>query len=76
MYNRKESRRNRAKVRDELRATLSYQQRLDRLNDLFGAEDGAKKERARLKALISEASKEKTPKEAEDKKKAPENKAS
>ena len=67
---RKEFRQESAKVRAELRASISDQQQLDRLNNLFGVDAGAKKERARLAKLIAGAAKKKAspPKEPKGKK--------
>jgi len=68
---RKEFRQESAKVRAELRASLSDQQQIDRLNNLFGKDVGAKKERARLAKLIAGATEKKAsaPKKSKGKKK-------
>mgnify|MGYP007107072775 CR=1 FL=1 len=61
-----------AKERAAVRATLTGQQQLARLDSLFGAGVGAKKERARLTKTIADATKQKpsSPKKSKTKKKA------
>ena len=71
LLHRKTSRQKGAEERAAVRATLTDQQQLDRLNSLFGEGVGAKKERARLAKIIVDVAKKKTaaPKKSKDKKK-------
>jgi hypothetical protein len=71
LLNRRTSRQEGAKERAAVRAALTDQQQLDRLNSLFGEGLGAKKERARLAKIIVDAAKQKTsaPKKSKSKKK-------
>ena len=55
MPSRKEDRRRRATERQETRAKRTPQEQLRDLDERFGEDKGAAKERARLKALIEAA---------------------
>jgi hypothetical protein len=57
-----------AQERNAARATITDQQQLDRLNNLFGEGLGAKKERARLAVRIAGAVKVSAPKKAKSSK--------
>ena len=71
LLHRKAARKKSADERAAVRAALTDQAQLDRLNSLFGEGVGAKKERARLAKQIAEGAKVKTsaPKKSKSKKK-------